>query len=137
MTLWKSVVSNLKIITSRTDVYRMCEVLHHAVMTCAFEDENFCKQRGFMQDHMEDAANEREVYTTNARQAVVSIRQSGENSPSFGHYTFDFAQQLQIPHHYREEGPEHFVVSRHIELFGVFSSGSSQQVNSQAHYSAF
>ena len=128
VTLGKSVMPNLKIMTPRTDVCRMCEVLRHAVMTCAFEDEKLLQTKRF-QDHIEDAANEREVYTTNARQAVVSIQQSGENSPSFGHYTFDFAQQLQIPHHYRQEGPEYFVVPRRIQLFGDFSSGSSQQVN--------
>ena len=80
------------------------------------------------QDHIEDAANEREVYTTNARQAVVSMQQSGEISPSFGHYTFDFTQQLQIPYHYRQDGPEYFVVPRRVQFFGVFSSASSQQV---------
>ena len=128
VTLWNRVLPNLKIMTPRTDVCRQCEILRHEVMNTTCEDEKLLATSRF-QEHILDAANEREVYTTTAKDALAEVQQSRESTPRFGHYTFDFAQQLQLPHHFRQEGPEYFVVARRVQLFGVFSSGRSQQVN--------
>ncbi|MES9883076.1 MAG: hypothetical protein ABW185_19605 [Sedimenticola sp.] len=45
------------------------------------------------------------------------------------HYTFDFSQQLQIPHHARQMGPIYFTVPRKVQLFGVRLDGIPHQYN--------
>ena len=39
------------------------------------------------------------------------------------HYTFDFAQQVLLPHTARQVGPIHFKTPRKIQLFGVCTEG--------------
>ena len=37
--------------------------------------------------------------------------------PEYAHYTFDFAEQLTLPHHSRQVGPMYFKVGRKVQLF--------------------
>ena len=45
------------------------------------------------------------------------------------HYTFDFAQQLQLPYHSRQVGPIYFKTPRKVQLFGVCCDVVPYQVN--------
>lgn len=45
------------------------------------------------------------------------------------HYTFDFAQQLIIPYHSRQEGPLYFSFPHKVQLFGVCIKGCREQYN--------
>ena len=51
------------------------------------------------------------------------------NQLSRVHYTFDFAQQLTLPHHSRQEGPLYFTSPRKVQLFGVCMEGAAEQYN--------
>ena len=51
------------------------------------------------------------------------------NQLSQVHYTFDFAQQLTLPHHSRQEGPLYFTSPRKVQLFGVCMEGAAEQYN--------
>ncbi|XP_061189999.1 uncharacterized protein LOC133197826 [Saccostrea echinata] len=56
-------------------------------------------------------------------------RQSSSTSLYNVHYTFDFAQQLTIPHHARQEGQLYFTSPRKVQLFGVCMEGGKKQYN--------
>lgn len=43
------------------------------------------------------------------------------------HYTFDFSQQMFLPHHSRQMGPLYFLVPRKVKLFGVRVDGIPRQ----------
>eukprot|EP00117_Sycon_ciliatum_P035008 scpid39139/ scgid26612/ len=45
------------------------------------------------------------------------------------HYTFDFAQQVTLPHMARQPGPLYFKTPRKVQLFGVCSEGMPLQMN--------
>ena len=45
------------------------------------------------------------------------------------YYTFDFAQQLQLPYHSRQVGPIYFKSPRKVQLFSVCCYGVPYQVN--------
>ena len=45
------------------------------------------------------------------------------------HYTFDFAQMVQLPHMSRQVGPIYFKTPRKVQLFGVCTDGLPRQVN--------
>ena len=95
VSVWNSIMPHLKLMTPRTDVCRQCEILCYSVMNTTSEDDKISQMKKF-QNHIEDAANEREIYMTDARRAVVEVQRSEGGTPKFGHYTFNFAQQLQI-----------------------------------------
>jgi len=45
------------------------------------------------------------------------------------HYTFDFAQNVCIPHHSRQMGPLYFLTTRKVHIFGVRDDGARKQYN--------
>jgi hypothetical protein len=45
------------------------------------------------------------------------------------HYTFDYSQNVTIPHHSQQMGPLYFVTGRKIQIFGVRVDSVSQQYN--------
>lgn len=45
------------------------------------------------------------------------------------HYTFDFAQHFQLPHHARQMGPTYFIQLHRVQLFGVRIDSTSLQLN--------
>ena len=51
------------------------------------------------------------------------------HSIDYGHYTFDFAQQLQVPYHARQVGPLFFKVPLKVQLFGTCNDSTNTQVN--------
>ena len=61
-----------------------------------------------------------------AELAKVSGTQS---KPKYAHYTFDFAEQVHIPHHSRQVGPIYFKVCRKIQLFGICCDSNRKQIN--------
>lgn len=72
------------------------------------------------------------VYRTSVHAARIEQEEFGQrplgyppsSSPLYNvHYTFDFAQQLTIPHHSRQEGPLYFTSPRKVQLFGVCIEG--------------
>ncbi|XP_034338748.2 uncharacterized protein [Magallana gigas] len=73
------------------------------------------------------------VHLAREEQAVYGHRPFGSLPCSNGlahvHYTFDFAQQLTLPHHSRQEGSLYFTSPRKVQLFGVCIEGSAEQYN--------
>lgn len=78
------------------------------------------------------------VYRTSVHAARIEQEEFGQrplgyppsSSPLYNvHYTFDFAQQLTIPHHSRQEGPLYFTSPRKVQLFGVCIEGCREQYN--------
>ena len=61
--------------------------------------------------------------------AEKSLVSASGSPPSYSHYTFDFAQLLQIPYHSRQVGPIYFKVPLKVQLFGICNDGNQQQVN--------
>lgn len=73
------------------------------------------------------------VHLAREEQAVYEGRPFGSVPCSNGlthvYYTFDFAQQLTLPHHSRQEGPLYFTSPRKVQLFGVCIEGAAEQYN--------
>ena len=54
----------------------------------------------------------------------------GNESPlKAQHYTFDFAQNVSLPHTARRVGPLYFKTPRKVQLFGICSEAIPKQVN--------
>ena len=49
--------------------------------------------------------------------------------PKVIHYSFDFAQQVHVPHNPLQPGPIYFKTPRKCAIFGVCNEGLPRQVN--------
>ena len=45
------------------------------------------------------------------------------------HYTFDYSQNVRLPHHSRQMGPMYFTKLRKIQIFSFRIDGISEQLN--------
>ena len=63
--------------------------------------------------HLEEAQKERDVYLA----AIEKAKKAGTSQePNFGHFTFDFAQQVFIPYHSRQMGPLYYKVPLRVQI---------------------
>jgi len=77
------------------------------------------------QDSCCDAVKERELYNQCIKKALATSR----DSLKYIHYTFDFSQNVSIPHHLRQMGPLYFTTPRKIQIFGYRINGIPKQLN--------
>ena len=64
-----------------------------------------------------------------AEEHLLLLPKDATNPADYGHYTFDFAQQLQVPYHARQVGPLYFKVPLKVQLFGICNGATKNQVN--------
>lgn len=124
--VWLKCIPHIKFMTPRTDVCYHCENFRVEIMHAVLEEDKtrFAKE---FQTHIEEAQSEREYYLSSIQKAEKT--NSIEGRPQYSHYTFDFAQQLQVPYHARQVGPIYFKVPLKVQLFGICNDASKVQAN--------
>ena len=60
-----------------------------------------------LQQHLQLADDEQQYYKSAIADATASFEQDGDAAREV-HLTFDFAQQLEVPHNTRQVGPIYF-----------------------------
>lgn len=125
--MWLQCVPHIKFMTPRTDVCHYCENFRAQLMRVVVESEKIQLSQDF-QKHVKEAQMEREYYLACISRAETCSTTDG-SIPQYGHYTFDFAQQLQVPYHARQVGPLYFKSPLKVQLFGVCNDASKLQVN--------
>ena len=123
--IWLRCVPHIKFMTPRTDVCHYCEDFRVGIVAAVTESDKTKLAHDF-QKHVEEAQKEREYYLTCIRRAEES---TALGTPQYCHYTFDFAQVLQVPYHARQVGPLYFKIPLKVQLFGVCNDASKLQVN--------
>ena len=80
---------------------------------------------------MATAQKERDFYLACIKKAREHLQPPPmeNHSIDYGHYTFDFAQQLQVPYHAQQVGPLFFKVPLKVQLFGTCNDSTNTQVN--------
>ena len=136
--IWHQCLPNIKFMTPRTDVCDNCERLRQAVVSARTEEEKTEACRCFS-EHIKAAQVEREYYKqcSVAANGELVAKQAHYHPPYMAcsqdlfdvHYTFDFAQMVQLPHMSRQVGPIYFKTPRKVQLFGVCSDGLPRQIN--------
>ncbi|XP_062621644.1 uncharacterized protein LOC134283212 [Saccostrea cucullata] len=126
--VWLKCVPHIKISKPRDDVCHRCERLRKEIIDAVTEEEKLSAINAF-QEHIADAKKEREYYKACIENAVQEMENwEGEELANI-HYTFDFAQHFQLPHHSRQMGPTYFAQLRRIQVFGVRIDSVSKQLN--------
>ncbi|XP_053379714.1 uncharacterized protein LOC123532084 [Mercenaria mercenaria] len=118
--IWSNCVPHIRIAGPREDVCARCEKLRQHVMDARTEPEKL-EATTELRDHILVAQNERELYNE-------CIKKCKED-PDYTHYTFDFSQNVALPHRSRQIGPLFFLTLRKVQLFGFRIDGIPRQLN--------
>ena len=112
----------------RQDVCQKCDKYRLLIMQSTTEEDKLMYTQQF-KEHVEEAQKERKYYLDSMTKAEESLASTSGSPPLYTHYTFDFAQQLQVPYHSRQVRPIYFKVPLKVQLFGICNDGTRQQVN--------
>lgn len=136
--VWLKCTPHIKISNPRTDVCHLCEKHRNAIIREAFGDAEKLEATINFPDHLQMAAREKRAYQEAVADSVTELqnitRGYGPVDPCSKpytkvHYTFDFSQQMFLPHHSRQMSPLYFLVPRKVQLFGVRVDGIPRQYN--------
>ena len=128
ISVWKRCLPDIVFMTPRFDVCAKCELFRFQLRDAVHENDKVKVSKEFS-EHVELAQQEREYYISLSKKSESEYSQNSETPPEFAHYTFDFAEQVFIPHHARQVGPLYFKVCRKIQLFGVCCDSNRKQIN--------
>ena len=107
--------------TPRSDVCHYCEDYHTAIQ-CAVSETDKATYLAEFGKHVEDAQKEHNAYIAAIEESKRAIATNSE--PNFGHFTFDFAQQVFLPYHSRQVGPLYYKVPLRVQIFGFVMTRS-------------
>ena len=123
--IWKEKCPSIKFMKPREDVCARCEQYRADSKTAKSEEERVkCLQD--WKDHIHLAQDERQYYNDCTVKAVDAAK-AGQDSLSYSHLTFDFAENFALPHHARQPGPVFFKVLFRVNDFGVMNAGQQKQ----------
>lgn len=135
---WKQCCPHICIATPQTDVCKTCETLRKEISDAVSETDKL-DTSSRLKEHVEHAQAERQFYRNSLAKAEEEWNSFGLELPVVTaplslpltdvHYTFDFAQQVTVPHHARQMGPLYFLSPRKVQVFGVAMEGQHKQYN--------
>lgn len=139
--VWNHFCSDVVIMRPRTDLCAICQKsteAHSNLRGSSEEDkEEFFKK---CQEHIDQVYKERGYYKKivqdtikNFKQDLIKYAENGkviQNSYEGSiHYSFDFAQQIHIPHDSQQPGPIYFLTPYKIGIFGIMNDTNKIQHN--------
>jgi len=113
-------VPHIKIATPRDDVCATCERLRKAVSDACEEEEKLSSAEALRQ-HILTAQKKRDAYNKCIKKAA--------GNDVYVHFTFDFSQNICLPHHARQMGPVYFASLRKVQIFGFRIDNVPIQLN--------
>ncbi|XP_070174272.1 uncharacterized protein [Littorina saxatilis] len=137
--LWAALLPFVVVSKPMTDLCFVCQKNNYRIFRAAnITDEEKQELLRTQMEHLEKVDEERLLYrrqTAVSKEVVAEQRVTslGPNQPCSRditmHYSFDFAQQVHIPHSPYQPGPIYFMTPRKVGIFGVNCEGLPQQIN--------
>ena len=124
--IWNTFLPHIKVSNPRGDICATCEKLQKEIAD-SINDESKLASTERMRHHVSLAERERELFNSCIKQA----RETYQNDavPNYVHYTFNFCQNVCLPHHLRHMGPVFFSTPRKVQVFGFRIDGIPKQLN--------
>jgi len=128
--IWRKFAGDIMIMKRRSDVCARCDKLREKVRLAKTE-EGTRQALADLTKHMDEADREREFYKRTIADAkeMLSAQDNNGIAPAATHITFDYAQQLELPHHTRQVGPLYFKSRFKVQLFGICNEPRNVQCN--------
>ena len=125
--IWTRACADIVIMKPREDVCGKCSDYQSRISRALTEEDRLSLTEA-LRTHVTTAMDARDFY----RECIARGKTTNEEESevlTYCHLTFDFAQQVTIPHHGRQVGPLYFRVPRRIQLFGIANEGVPVQHN--------
>ena len=136
--IWHQCVPHIKFMSPRANVCDACEKCRRRVVEAVSEEEKLTASAA-LSDHVLFAQKEREFYqkkTQEAKEEWDAHAAAGlpphapqSNGLQKVHYTFDFAQNVNLPHTARQVGPIYIKTPLKVHLFGINCEAIPKQVS--------
>jgi len=139
--VWHRLLPNIVVQKPRTDLCAKCQLNFTSLgQLRTLDDEVKEKLLKRSVDHLSDVTRERSLYQSD----VLAAKTSLHTHPSLStdtlsphepnsqevmlHYSFDYAQQIQMPHDSQQVGPLYFLAPYKVGLFGVSCEAAAKMV---------
>ncbi|XP_052805803.1 uncharacterized protein LOC128235108 [Mya arenaria] len=134
--VWRELCPHIVLAKPKTDLCFRCQTFSCKIsQSGALSEDDKMTLLDEYESHVESARHQREQYRMQCDDSKVTCSENitveGAVSCSLDatvHYSWDFAQQVHIPHHSQQVGPLYFKTARRCEVFGVCCEGSEKQV---------
>ena len=134
--VWALYLPHISVMKISSDLCDTCQKNNSLIMKSMNCNENEKSERLRVQEeHLARARECREYYRSQCNEAsefISSMTDEHRNAEIVDgpiHISFDYAQNLQIPHMPQQVGPIYFKTPRKCHLFGVCCEGIPQQIN--------
>jgi len=137
--VWQQLLPFIVVSKPLTDLCWVCQRNNHLIYRSAnLHDADKLRLLEEQTAHLHRVSEERTYYRqlVDESKEVVSQLDIGElrqNEPCSKdismHYSFDFAQQVHLPHSPYQPGPLFFLTPRKVGIFGICCEGLPQQIN--------
>ena len=135
-TIWTTYVPDICVMKVASDLCETCQNNNYLIMKSvnATEEEKSEKLRT-QEQHLAKARECRNYYREQCQQSEEYLNSLSEEEANLNtkegpiHVSFDYAQNVQIPHMPQQVGPIYFKVPRKCHLFGICCEGIPRQVN--------
>ncbi|XP_062606259.1 uncharacterized protein LOC134268076 isoform X1 [Saccostrea cucullata] len=135
---WQELCPNIVITKPCTDLCQKCQDFANRISKSGnLAEEEKEQLLAEYNSHVQLAKEQRDYYREQVKLAKqnylelpIALQDSGNPPQSVQttlHYSWDFAQQVHIPHHAQQVGPIYFKTPRKCHVFGICSEGSGKQ----------
>src|SRR5438270_11759017 len=137
--LWHQLTPYIQIMSPRTDLCDTCQHLRNDLQFKARKEEEAQDLLRKYKEHLAKAKLERNYYNKNTKLAEEQrklIKHSLTNAKTqycsidaTAHYSYDWAQNVHVPHSDQQIGKVYYLSARKVHLFGVQGEAVREQIN--------
>jgi hypothetical protein len=139
--LWHQLTSYIQIMSPRTDLCDTCQQLRNDLQFKARKEEEARDLLKKYKEHLAKAKLERNYYNKNTKLAEEHRKLIDQNysavedripycsTDAVAHYSYDWAQDLHVPHSDQQIGKVYYLSARKVHLFGIQNEAVRKQIN--------
>ena len=141
--LWHQLTPHIQIMSPRTDLCDTCQHLRNDLQFKARKEEAAQDLLKRYKEHLAKAKLERNYYNKNTKLAEeqrklvdqnYSINIMKDKIPccsvdAVAHYSYDWAQNVHVPHSDQQIGKVYYLSARKVHLFGIQDEAVHEQIN--------
>jgi hypothetical protein len=139
--LWHQLAPYIQIMSPRTDLCDTCQHLRNDLQFKARKEEEARDLLKKYKEHLAKAKLERNYYNKNTKLAEEHRKLIDQNysavedripycsTDAVAHYSYDWAQNVHVPHSDQQIGKVYYLSARKVHLFGIQNEAVRKQIN--------
>jgi hypothetical protein len=139
--LWHQLTPYIQIMSPRTGLCDTCQQMRNDLQFKARKEEEARDLLKKYKEHLAKAKLERNYYNKNTKLAEEHRKLIDQNysavedripycsTDTVAHYSYDWAQNLHVPHSDQQIGKVYYLSARKVHLFGIQNEAVRKQIN--------